>query len=153
MYSVFEYGFAHSGIAGSKVVCTSPTLIAAYHALHRHQLPRHPLYALSSLRAIEIVIMNPARDGLHRSRYSLSLLSLCLPFQIVKDQLPARQPPIENCSISRSNAARHPDCTAGFATSREVYAPLPICQAIISQYFGPNHLPRTNLPATRPPTR
>ena len=39
----------HSEIAGSKVVCTSPTLIAAYHVLHRLSAPRHSLYALNSL--------------------------------------------------------------------------------------------------------
>ena len=39
-------GLPHSGIFGSKVVCTSPKLIAAYHALHRLQKPRHPPYAL-----------------------------------------------------------------------------------------------------------
>ena len=39
-------GFPHSEIPGSKVVCTSPRLIAAYHVLHRLHLPRHPLYAL-----------------------------------------------------------------------------------------------------------
>ena len=42
-------GFPHSEIAGSKVVCTSPTLIAAYHVLHRLPVPRHPPNALSSL--------------------------------------------------------------------------------------------------------
>ena len=37
----------HSEIAGSKVVCTYPTLIAAYHVLHRLLEPRHPPFALS----------------------------------------------------------------------------------------------------------
>jgi len=35
-------GFPHSGIAGSKDVRSSPALIAAYHALHRLWMPRHP---------------------------------------------------------------------------------------------------------------
>ena len=39
----------HSGIDGSKPVCGSPSLIAAYHALHRLLAPRHPPCALSSL--------------------------------------------------------------------------------------------------------
>ncbi len=42
-------GLPHSEILGSKVVCTSPRLIAAYHVLHRLLVPRHPPYALSSL--------------------------------------------------------------------------------------------------------
>ena len=37
----------HSEIAGSKGVCPSPTLIAAYHVLHRLLAPRHPLCALT----------------------------------------------------------------------------------------------------------
>ncbi len=41
--------FPHSDIAGSKDVCSSPTLIAAYHVLHRLLVPRHPPNALSSL--------------------------------------------------------------------------------------------------------
>ena len=42
-------GLPHSEIPGSKVVCTSPRLIAAYHVLHRLLVPRHPPYALCSL--------------------------------------------------------------------------------------------------------
>ena len=42
-------GLPHSEISGSKLVCSSPKLIAAYHVLHRRPVPRHPPYALSSL--------------------------------------------------------------------------------------------------------
>ena len=42
-------GLPHSGISGSTLVCNSPELIAAYHALHRLLTPRHPPCALSSL--------------------------------------------------------------------------------------------------------
>ena len=42
-------GLPHSEIAGSKCICHSPTLIAAYHVLHRLPVPRHPSCALSSL--------------------------------------------------------------------------------------------------------
>ncbi len=42
-------GFPHSDIPGSKPVCGSPRLIAAYHVLHRLLVPRHPPCALSSL--------------------------------------------------------------------------------------------------------
>ena len=42
-------GFPHSEIPGSKLVCSSPRLIAAYHVLHRLPMPRHPPSALSSL--------------------------------------------------------------------------------------------------------
>src|SRR5690606_19104409 len=42
-------GFPHSEISGSKLVCSSPKLIAAYRVLHRLLTPRHPPFALSSL--------------------------------------------------------------------------------------------------------
>src|SRR5262245_16707789 len=42
-------GFPHSEICGSRAICASPQLIAAYHVLHRLLTPRHPPNALSSL--------------------------------------------------------------------------------------------------------
>jgi hypothetical protein len=45
-------GFPHSEISGSRIVCISPELIAAYHVLHRLHAPRHPPCALSSLTII-----------------------------------------------------------------------------------------------------
>ena len=48
-------GFPHSDIPGSKSVCDSPRLIAAYHVLHRLLVPRHPPCALSSLTGISKV--------------------------------------------------------------------------------------------------
>ena len=44
-----EGGFPHSEIRGSKVVRTSPRLIAAYHVLHRLLAPRHPPDTLKTL--------------------------------------------------------------------------------------------------------
>ena len=44
-----EDGFPHSEIRGSKVVRTSPRLIAAYHVLHRLSAPRHPPNTLKAL--------------------------------------------------------------------------------------------------------
>ena len=45
-------GLPHSEILGSKPVCGSPKLIAAYHVLHRLLAPRHSPYALSSLTIV-----------------------------------------------------------------------------------------------------
>ena len=42
-------GFPHSDIPGSKLVCSSPRLFAAYRVLHRLLAPRHSPCALSSL--------------------------------------------------------------------------------------------------------
>ena len=47
IYILQMYGLSHSEILGSKVICTYPKLIAAYHVLHRLCEPRHPPYALS----------------------------------------------------------------------------------------------------------
>jgi hypothetical protein len=58
-------GFPHSDIPGSKLVCSSPRLIAACHVLHRLLAPRHPPYALSSLtiRNFELTPMRPEARG------------------------------------------------------------------------------------------
>ena len=42
-------GLSHSEILGSRVICTYPKLIAAYHVLHRLLMPRHSPCALCSL--------------------------------------------------------------------------------------------------------
>ena len=43
---------SHSEIPGSKVICTYPRLIAAYHVLHRLREPRHPPDALTCFRRL-----------------------------------------------------------------------------------------------------
>jgi hypothetical protein len=42
-------GLPHSEILGSKLIRSSPGLIAAYYVLHRLHAPRHPLDALKAL--------------------------------------------------------------------------------------------------------
>ena len=46
---VCSSGFPHSDISGSKDICSSPKLFAAYHVFHRLLVPRHPPCALSSI--------------------------------------------------------------------------------------------------------
>jgi hypothetical protein len=46
---IIEGGFPHSEILGSKLVRSSPRLIAAYHVFHRLLVPRHPPNALIAL--------------------------------------------------------------------------------------------------------
>ena len=48
VHEVCSCGFPHSEISGSKDMCSSPKLIAAYHVFHRLSVPRHPPYALCS---------------------------------------------------------------------------------------------------------
>jgi hypothetical protein len=47
-------GLPHSDTCGSKVVCTSPHLFAAYHVLRRLREPRHPPCALISLPSLHL---------------------------------------------------------------------------------------------------
>ena len=49
MHEVFSCGFPHSDICGSRNICFSPQLFAAYHVFHRLLVPRHPPCALSRL--------------------------------------------------------------------------------------------------------
>ena len=46
-------GFPHSEICGSKLICSSPQLIAACHVLRRLPMPRHSPYALFRLNYLE----------------------------------------------------------------------------------------------------
>ena len=46
---VYSSGFPHSEIRGSKIICISPRLIAAYHVFLRLPVPRHSPCALFSL--------------------------------------------------------------------------------------------------------
>ena len=87
-------GFPHSEICGSKLMCSSPQLIAACHVLHRLLMPRHSPCALSSLtfaRAIFTPVRLPLKQntllrslapfgwfmnyaGIYRSSFRLLLL-------------------------------------------------------------------------------
>ena len=75
-------GFPHSEIHGSKLVCSSPWLIAAYHVLLRQSMPRHPPYALIYLNShhftwyelMPYLLSTPTEAGipmtLSRTRYT-----------------------------------------------------------------------------------
>ena len=49
MTGVYPAGFPHSDIHGSKIICISPWLFAAYHVFLRLSVPRHPPCALFCL--------------------------------------------------------------------------------------------------------
>ncbi len=49
MTGVLPAGFPHSDICGSKIICISPQLFAAYHVFLRLLVPRHPPCALFCL--------------------------------------------------------------------------------------------------------
>ena len=49
IHEVFSCGFPHSDICGSRNICFSPQLFAAYHVFLRLLVPRHPPCALFCL--------------------------------------------------------------------------------------------------------
>ena len=62
-------GLSHSEIRGSKVMCTYPQLIAAYHVLHSLNEPRHPPYALSYFLYDNPKLLIPSnKNGRERER-------------------------------------------------------------------------------------
>ena len=77
-------GLSHSEIRGSKVICTLPRLIAAYHVLHRLREPRHPPCALIHFLGrcrrnnggISYFQLCPAKSG------NTSFLSFTLQFRV-----------------------------------------------------------------------
>ena len=54
MTGVLPAGFPHSDICGSKIICISPQLFAAYHVFLRLLVPRHPPCALSCLTSYQL---------------------------------------------------------------------------------------------------
>ena len=69
-------GFSHSEICGSKVICTSPQLFAAYHVLHRLWEPRHPPYALFFFLVLR---RHVPYHIIYKEGDTLSILSVLIP--------------------------------------------------------------------------
>ena len=67
---VCSAGFPHSEITGSRDICSSPALIAAYHVFHRLLVPRHPPCALISLT---ILFCSAYRTCMHSVAYMAGL--------------------------------------------------------------------------------
>ena len=66
----FSCGFPHSDIHGSKDICSSPWLFAAYHVFRRLLVPRHPpcaLFCLTSFLPFPIALGN----GVFATNFSL----------------------------------------------------------------------------------
>jgi hypothetical protein len=71
---ITQGGFPHSEIPGSKLICSSPGLIAAYRVLHRLLAPRHSPYALSSLTT-----------SLNSSQNQAAQSTTCVAFPVAPD--------------------------------------------------------------------
>ena len=86
-------GFPHSVICGSKLMCSSPQLIAACHDLHRLLMPRHSPCALISLTSSERTSY-PSLPCKHESSLTPSLL--------LSESDPLRWAPIRDGAPRRS---------------------------------------------------
>ena len=75
---VYSSRFPHSEISGSKDICSSPKLFAAYHVFHRLLVPRHPPCALSSLTRCLL-----PRERLPTKEHSVAPLVVCLLYLIL----------------------------------------------------------------------
>ena len=71
IHEVFSCGFPHSDICGSRDICSSPQLFAAYHVFLRLLVPRHPPCALSCLTFLTVPIALET-GSLHLSMFFLN---------------------------------------------------------------------------------
>ena len=78
----------HSEIHGSKVILTSPWLIAEYHVLHRLLLPRHPPNALF---ALDLIQKKQDRERITPFRVTGLLCSRLLSSRIPAATLPGQK--------------------------------------------------------------
>ena len=86
-------GLPHSEISGSKAVCASPKLFAAYHVLHRFPEPRHPPCALACLTSISGSPQKNRKDTEKKSQATTLLAEECLLPAYVACQRSVIQPP------------------------------------------------------------
>ena len=78
---VCSAGFPHSDICGSRDICSSPQLFAAYHVFLRLSVPRHPPCALLRLTSLRIALRirsgsNFLCESLFRRTHGLNYLGL-----------------------------------------------------------------------------
>ena len=117
MAEVCSAGFPHSEIAGSKDICSSPALIAAYHVFHRLSVPRHPPCALCSMTTSLYSVTTMGRSFSIRKKFRFKKLNpscimrielmLCIPMWIIQNLslmgLSGLEPPTSRLSGVRSN--------------------------------------------------
>ena len=82
MIRVLRTGFPHSDICGSRIICISPQLFAAYHVLHRLLMPRHSPCALLRLTSSQLASLLICLRKFHTFRRLL-----LFPKNIVTDSI------------------------------------------------------------------
>jgi hypothetical protein len=117
MTGIYPVGLPHSAIRGSRDVCSSPRLIAAYHGLHRTAAPRHPPWTLVRLTillfALQPGLQTPARLQPFRSLFRTCAASPSDALLKLSLRAPA------NVSIGRSRSALLALLTASRAAATE----------------------------------
>ena len=76
MTGIWPAGLPHSAIRGSRDVCSSPRLIAAYHGLLRTAAPRHPPWTLFRLTILSSALQPGPPTPARRPPFG-SLVSAC----------------------------------------------------------------------------
>ena len=93
-------GLSHSEIPGSKVICTLPGLIAAYHVLHRLREPRHPPCALKCFLLVELPASQKGTEGsAHTFSCMINVLKLQSCVSICQRSLPQTMRIVENIGV------------------------------------------------------
>ena len=119
-----EDGFPHSDILGSKLVRSSPRLIAAYHVLHRLLAPRHPPDTLKTLDHSHYqyplthkLIQNVSqRFGLMRNQYPLThklIQNVSQRFGLMRNQYPLTHEAPKSLTTSGPMLDHYPLPSAG----------------------------------------
>ena len=112
--------FPHSEICGSKLICSSPQLIAACHVLRRLPMPRHSPYALLRLNYLYV-----QSSRINITVLSLSLELLCFILCSVGADFLIR--PWQNCLFYPLSLTKKPD----FVLSISCFFPL-LCLSCMS---------------------
>ena len=102
----------HSDIPGSRLACSSPGLIAAYHVLHRLSMPRHSpcaLFGLISLRSTTVSYFH----------LSMGFLPTSSSTSIVKERTSERERREEECGRNQRTFPRPKPARPGTRCSRK----------------------------------
>ena len=82
IYGSSPYVFPHSEIHGSKLICSSPWLIAACHVFLRLLMPRHSPYALVCLNSFWLILFRYQSLVLYFFKNCWVLLKTVLVFKL-----------------------------------------------------------------------